>query len=264
MESATAWFEKLSALHEEGCPCAVVVVTDVKGSVPRERGARMIIADGEVVWGTIGGGKLEHLAIEHARELLTGAASRSETIDYPLAESAGQCCGGSVTLFFETFPWTARPVVVFGAGHVAQALAGLQPYLATDMRLIDSRDESEIHPKVPPDRTWELICVDCPEEEVEELSPHSLVLIMTHDHALDLLILERVLQRGCFPYVGLIGSTRKWQRFKQRLEQRGFGADAIDSVTCPIGRSKTSKEPAAIAISAAADLLEVIAAVEAG
>ncbi|MBI5361923.1 MAG: xanthine dehydrogenase accessory protein XdhC [Planctomycetes bacterium] len=258
MNHPQAWIETLSELRADGRPCALVVVTGVEGSGPRESGARMIVADGELVWGTIGGGRLELQAIEHAGELLKLKRALAETVAYPLSEKVGQCCGGEVTLFFETFPWSRRKIVVFGAGHVAQAIAGLHAYLQTDLVLIDSRDEPGIRPELPKQRSWQLLCVDHPEEELDALADDALVLVMTHDHALDLEIVAKAVKRD-FAYVGLIGSDRKWERFQKRLAQRGFTAAQIAKVTCPIGVSKHSKEPTAIAISTAAELLDVLA-----
>jgi xanthine dehydrogenase accessory factor len=264
MEPSLTWFEALSLLRDEGRPCAVVVVTQVRGSAPREAGVRMIVSGGELVWGTIGGGKLERQAIGRAGELLAAGGSVTESADYTLGEDIGQCCGGAVTLFYETFPWIERSIAIFGAGHVAQALAGLHDYLGVAVQLIDSREEEEIRPRLPVERAWKITCVDCPEEEVDELPAGALVLIMTHDHAIDLAILERVLARGGFPYVGVIGSDRKWKRFEQRLLQRGFSPEVIESVHCPIGASKTSKQPRAIAISVAAELLDALATADRG
>lgn len=284
----------------------MVVVTGVKGSGPREAGARMIVAlidsaqrersesssasarvneddattmharatsrtesrsavsarnapKPELVFGTIGGGNLELQAIEHCAELLKLGKPASESVAYPLSEKVGQCCGGEVTLFFETFPWTRRRIAIFGAGHVAQAIGGLASYLSADLVLIDPRQESEIRPALPLERAYDLVCVDAPEHELDELSDDTLVLIMTHSHALDLEIVARAIKRE-FPYIGLIGSERKWQRFQKRLEQRGFTSAEIARVRCPIGVSKPSKEPTAIAISVAAELLEVMQA----
>ena len=209
MDASLAWIEKLTELQSDGHPCAlVVVVTEVAGSVPREAGARMIVCDGELAWGTIGGGNLERQAIEHATRLLAAERAASESVEYPLSEKVGQCCGGKVTLFFETFRWTRRRVVVFGAGHVGQAIGGLASYLQADVTLIDSRDEEEIRPRVPPaaERSYELTCIDAPEAEIDTIPNDALVLIMTHSHALDLEIVEHAIHRGGFPYVGLIGS----------------------------------------------------------
>ncbi|MCP3918922.1 MAG: xanthine dehydrogenase accessory protein XdhC [bacterium] len=257
--NSQAWIETLSDLRDSGQPCAVVVVTGVRGSAPREAGARMIVSREGLVWGTIGGGNLERLAIEHGAQLLERTEPASESVVYPLSEKAGQCCGGEVTLFYESFPWRRRRVVVFGAGHVGQALAGLASYLQAEVTLVDSRSEEELQPKLARERDFDALFIDSPEEEIDAIPADSLVLVMTHSHALDLEILARGIARGTFPYLGLIGSERKWARFRKRLEQRGFTEVQIATVRCPIGASRTSKEPRAIAVSTAAELLEVMA-----
>ena len=70
---------------------------------------------------------------------------------------------------------------------------------------------------------------------------------------------ERALARGGFPSLGLIGSDRKWERFRTRLRQRGLTEEQLTTVRCPIGATRTSKEPSAIALSVAAELTEVMA-----
>ena len=258
MDSSLNWIEELAELRAAMRPCAMVVVTQSRGSTPREPGARMIVAAEGLVWGTIGGGNLEHLALEHAAELLARSATVSEAVTYPLAEKTGQCCGGEVTVFFETYRWHRRTVAVFGAGHVGQALAKLAPWLGADVRLIDGRQEEELVPKPPVDAPFELVCVDAPEAEIDTLPADALVLVMTHSHALDLTIIERALARAPFPYLGLIGSERKWANFQRRLLAKGVPRERIDSVVCPIGVSVTSKDPSAIALSAATQLVEVM------
>ncbi len=251
------WLEALEGFREQGRSCCQVIVTGVKGSAPREVGARMIVADGKLAWGTIGGGQLEHLAIQRATELLAeeGAATVTEAV--PLSEKAGQCCGGEVTLFFESFSWTRRRLVIFGCGHVAQAIAGLSDYMGLDVLLIDSRSAEEVEPPLPEAPPYEVLFIDAPEEEVDSLPEDSLLLVMTHSHSIDQEVVARALRRGSFPYVGLIGSDRKWARFKRRLEQRGATAEQLGGVTCPIGVSKGSKEPRKIALSVAAEIVEV-------
>lgn len=255
------WIEALSRLRDARTPCALVVVTALAGSGPREPGARMVVAGGRPVHGTIGGGKLEHLACEQAmKQLAQGSALGS--IEVPLSDAAGQCCGGKVTLHIETFAWRRPRIVVFGAGHVAQALAGLAPWLGAQLVLVDPRREDELVPPPPKERPWELLLVDAPEAEVDSLPADTLVLVMTHSHALDLDILARALPRG-FAYLGLIGSERKWTKFRARLAARGATPEQLARVRCPIGVSKRSKEPAAIALSVAAELSERLAEAEA-
>ena len=73
-----------------------VALTRVRGSSPREAGTEMFVA-GEALYGSIGGGQLEHRAIEAARAMLRdGALSRE--MDVPLGPEIGQCCGGRVEL----------------------------------------------------------------------------------------------------------------------------------------------------------------------
>ena len=237
-------------------PCALVIVTASQGSTPREVGARMIVADGRIVWGTIGGGRLEQIAIEESARLLAKDGSGARSIDIPLAESAGQCCGGRVTLLVETFRWRPRRVVIFGAGHVGQSLAGLGPWMRASVQVIDARAENELNPAPDPERTWELVHTRAPVQEVAHLPLDAAVLVMTHRHDLDLDILHAALRRGSFPYLGLIGSRRKWARFRARLLERGHAERALEAVTCPIGVSLGPKEPSAIALSAATQLVE--------
>jgi xanthine dehydrogenase accessory factor len=259
MEHPQDWIEALAALRARREPCALVVVTGLEGSGPREGGARMVVAGGRLVCGTIGGGNLEKQAIEHASQLVARGEPMCQSVAYPLSEAVGQCCGGKVTLFYETFPWRRARIAIFGAGHVAQAIAGLAGYLQADLVLIDPREEGEIQPRLPRQRAFELLCVDAPDQEVDTLPDEALVLVMTHSHALDLEIIARAARRA-FPYVGLIGSERKWQRFEKRLRQRGLTPEELARVRCPIGLSKRSKEPAAIALSVAAELSDVLAA----
>lgn len=254
MTHAQDWLDVLGELRAREEACVVVVVTAVKGSAPREPGARMLVTRAGIVHGTIGGGELERLARLEAEARLADPAAASGSIEYPLAEAAGQCCGGHVTVFLELLRWRRRTLAIFGAGHVGQALAGLAPWLRARVRVFDSRDEAELHPRPPRERPYELECVDAPEAELDGLPADTLVVIMTHDHAQDLVLVERALRRGCFPWVGLIGSQRKRERFEKRLLQRGLAAHTLALLRCPIGVTRTSKEPTAIALSVAAEL----------
>jgi xanthine dehydrogenase accessory factor len=257
--SCQDWIGVLSTLRDERVPCALVVVAGVKGSAPREEGARMIVTSEGIRHGTIGGGRLELLATEHARKLLVSDGARAENVEFPLGESAGQCCGGSVTLFFERHEWRKREVVIFGAGHVGQALGGLASYIDADVRLVDSRELSELHPTPTDEVSARLDLVDAPEGVIDELEPGASVIVMTHSHGLDQTILEACLPRiRDFAYVGLIGSERKWARFRERLMAKGFSEETLDAVRSPIGIVRGSKEPRAIALSVAAELLEVL------
>ncbi|VDZ63503.1 xanthine dehydrogenase accessory protein XdhC [Serratia odorifera] len=75
--------------------------------------------------------------------------------------------------------------------------------------------------------------------------PALFYVVMTHDHALDLALAARILQRGDAGYFGLIGSVTKRKRFEYQLGQRGIDTAAMASMRCPLGyrRSKASCRP---------------------
>ncbi|MEX5746394.1 xanthine dehydrogenase accessory protein XdhC [Massilia sp. X63] len=80
-------------------PAVLVTVARVEGSVPREPGARMLV-DATGFRGTIGGGHLEHRALDIARTMLAqGGEAHIER--FPLGPKLGQCCGGIAWLAFE-------------------------------------------------------------------------------------------------------------------------------------------------------------------
>jgi xanthine dehydrogenase accessory factor len=80
-------------------PSVLVTVAAVKGSAPREPGAKMLVRAHDFD-DTIGGGHLEHRALEIARTMLQlGEARRFER--FALGPSLGQCCGGVAWLAFE-------------------------------------------------------------------------------------------------------------------------------------------------------------------
>ena len=82
-----------------------IEIIATKGSAPRDAGTAMKVTP-DALFGTIGGGALEHQAIAHARFMLaTDAPETRQTI--PLGPGLGQCCGGSVRLLFTR---QARPV----------------------------------------------------------------------------------------------------------------------------------------------------------
>jgi xanthine dehydrogenase accessory factor len=95
-----------------------------------------------------------------------------------------------------------------------------------------------------------------PELVLGELPAGSHVLIMTHDHAEDAALCDTALRCGHLASIGLIGSSAKWRRFEKKLAAEGHGPDALARITTPIGLPEISgKDPAAIAVGVAADLL---------
>ena len=252
----------------EGRAAVVVEVVRTQGSAPRERGTRMLVSGGETV-GTIGGGHLELKAIAAARSLLAGGRREREERRFALGPSLGQCCGGAVTLAFAPLAaealarWPeAAPLFhlqLHGAGHVGRAIASALAALDVEVDWFDPRDE-EFPATTTLGSPWPArirrIAVDTIEAEVRHAPPGAFFLVLTHEHALDLRIVEAVLRRGDFAFCGLIGSKSKRAKFVHRLEERGLSPATIARMTCPIGIDGIAgKQPEVIAAGVVAQLL---------
>lgn len=251
-------------------PGVLVTVASVEGSGPREVGAWMAVFPQNLV-NTIGGGHLEFQAIAEARALLESSRQDGELVNrYALGPALGQCCGGVVHLKFEhiaqtdmpmlrqRLPGQAKPVALFGGGHVGHALVHVLSTLPFQVQWIDSRDE--IFPAQLPAN---VVCdhSDPVHAAVDALPSGACVLIMSFSHAEDLDVVAACLKRqrlhGDLKFVGLIGSKTKWATFQHRLEAKGFSAQELAFVTCPIGvEGITGKEPEVIAVAVAAQLLQ--------
>ena len=83
--------------------CALVTVAAVRGSAPREAGARMVVGPDGGFRGTVGGGELEWRAIGTARDALSKDAPVANLSRFVLGPDLGQCCGGSVRVLNEVF-----------------------------------------------------------------------------------------------------------------------------------------------------------------
>jgi xanthine dehydrogenase accessory factor len=265
-----------SIMHQFGQAClqkrAAMVIVDIrelKGSAPRGAGTLMFVA-ADAVAGTIGGGHLEFAAITHARQLIRDGVKLASEQTFALGPSLGQCCGGSVLLGYEILSdsnWTeikAKLVSMvnnrftlnlFGAGHVGAALVKALTPLPCLVNWIDEREElfALANAKESVCASVRIIAVDAPAAEVHTANAGDYYLVLTHSHALDLEIVEAVLQRGDAGYLGLIGSETKRAVFTNRLLQKGL---SVAQLHCPVGLpGLQGKEPEVIAASIAADLL---------
>ena len=320
------WIDELSDLTAAGERVVLVTVSGIRGSAPREVGAKMIVTD-DLTIGTIGGGQLEYPCTRIACDMLGGDEAPALR-KFPLGTSMGQCCGGVVDILFEPFAsglpawlrdlralhgqreaaavvtdldgatgksvvtanntfgaadvpanivgiaregleanrrahriddWFFEDVVgtdfniaIFGAGHVGSAVVRSLSTLDSNIRWIDSR-RNVIRDTPSNVRTIESTE---PALEVAAMPPNSCFLVMTHSHAIDFEICDRILRRSDAAYCGLIGSLSKRRRFEKRFRSQGMTDGVIGKLVCPIGVEGISgKKPAEIAVAAAAEVL---------
>jgi len=148
----------------------------------------------------------------------------------------------------------ARPkLVIFGAGHVGQAVARAFAPLPFDLEWLASRED--LRPEAGGTHA-EILSEDDLEACIEATPPGALIAIFTHSHDLDYRLTRAALAKGDFGYLGLIGSRTKRARFDSRLKADGIAEAQLARLTCPIGlQTLRSKAPAVIAVALAAELL---------
>jgi xanthine dehydrogenase accessory factor len=196
------------------------------------------------------------LAPGASAQLMThGPNTGGDALTHPHAQTHIGQDGAGRPVFFD-FVCSERPqVFLFGAGHVGTALATLLSALPCRLTWIDER--TELFPAIlPPNVAVEVS--EHPEDFVRDAPAAAYYLVMTHSHAIDQILSERILRRGDAAWFGLIGSATKRALFLKRLTMRGLTTDQMAGMTCPIGIAGiVSKEPANIAIAVAAQLLQL-------
>lgn len=285
---ARALLAQLPALVGDGV-AVLVTVLQARGSAPRGPGARMVVQGGRLVAGTIGGGNLEARALSASVDVEMGDGS-AVVLPIALGPELAQCCGGAVTLGlvridaaearrlaklardpaadiravagdFELIERVgAMPtVVVFGAGHVAKALAQVLAVMPWRVVVCDGRAEFADAVHFP--AGVEVVAAEpaallrawgwprgggasaSENPALSAYAPPSLaatsVLVMTHDHALDrelvaVLLATRDAAGAALDYVGLIGSRTKIASTRRRLRGR-VSDDDFARLVAPIG-----------------------------
>lgn len=251
--SAQDWLSACQWLTQQGEPyCIATVLADV-GSVPRSSGSKMVISATHQ-FATLGGGSLEFEVIEKARKGLREANQDVCVERFSLAADLGQCCGGAVQVLFEFMQINQPRVVIFGAGHVCRSLTSILKELPCHITVADSREEWLEPIEVEGIST---LLLDNPTKALESISSDSHLVIMTHDHALDYELTYKALEKGAFPYIGLIGSESKKKRFEFRLKEQLSDGALLEQLTCPIGKPDIQgKLPMQVAVSISAQLME--------
>jgi xanthine dehydrogenase accessory factor len=162
----------------------------------------------------------------------------------------------------ETIAPYAFPVALFGSGHVGAALVKVLATLPCHVRWIDRRDAAfPAADALAGIGNLAIDALDDPATAVDAAPPHTYFVVMTHDHALDFALAERILRRGDYAYFGMMGSHAKRVQFDHRLAAIGIDPVQVARMRCPIGvEGIVDKAPEVIAISVAAQLLQAVEA----
>lgn len=247
-------FEKANELTKNNTSFATVTITAIRGSSPQDLGAKCLVTSDGLEAGTVGGGKIEAHAINVAVENLKSNQKLPHTETWNLQTDIGMTCGGEVSFLFEYFHASSWPIVIFGAGHVSQALTKILTHLPCQVTCIDPRSEwiDKLDPKI------NAICHNSPETLVKDLDSRSFFISMTKGHSTDVPVLEQIAtHHPDAPFVGVIGSDSKGIKIKQELKELGVKPVFLERLKVPIGLPIGSNNPSEISISIIAQLLQI-------
>ena len=248
----------------KGGALALVTVVEVGGSVPQRIGAKMLVDSlGNRLWGTIGGGTIENLVLKEVQMLIQKRTP--ELKEYEFTEegekATGMLCGGKMTVFIDILGVGPKSYI-FGAGHISQRLVPLLASLGFWTIVIDDRKEY-LDESFKDSQVSETISGIFPLViDSIEFEKDSYIIIITYSHELDEQILKHLLttrmqELQTWKYLGMIGSKRKVKEIFNRLESQGIDSNLLEKVHAPIGVPIRSQTPEEIAISIAAEIIDI-------
>lgn len=256
-------YKELDNLRKQGKDAVIVTVTEKSGMGPADVGKKMLVTEGNIAFGTVGGGAIEYYAREKCKEVLEQRTSFSEKYvlnDRTVSVDDGSiilpmACGGRVTLFYE-FVGPKQYVYIFGAGHCGAALARVLKPLGFFTTIIDERDYVI-------NALDDSADVKVNEGFVEYIDKHGLpdnrcIVVCTPSHQNDFHVLNKILELKIKPkYFGMLCSKKKIGDYLQKAYEI-YGKDIdLTNFYSPIGLQTGGDSPEEVAISIAGEILSV-------
>lgn len=147
-------------------------------------------------------------------------------------------------------------LVLFGGGHIAQALTPMAKACGIRATVVDDRAEVLAYDHFP--QGTELIhslFTELPEQRLERIAkPY--YCIFTHGHSADAECLSWAGTRKS-AYIGMIGSRRKIEACKEVAHARGVAEEVLSTIHSPIGLAINAVSPAEIAVAIMAEIISV-------
>ncbi len=297
---------------------AIAIIVETKGSSPRKTGTKMVIASNTTLFGSIGGGGMEHLVIQEAVQMLQSNRPAGKIVQFthsdgPGINKSGMVCAGRQKVLIRVFRRTERAhlqeiaklagmgnkfsieigandfdyklvsaegsgspvftwqdeqnwryseiaapefvVYLIGGGHVGYAISRTLAPLDFRVILLDNRPDYEKFTE----NEWveEKTVVDYAKVgEIILEGEFVFALILTSSHKDDFAVLQQLVTKN-LGYVGFLASASKAKGFFNRLRKQGISDEKIAQISAPMGLLQKSYLPEEIAVSIAAELLQV-------
>jgi xanthine dehydrogenase accessory factor len=256
-------YEEIVALRRSGRKGAVATITNVRGSIPSFRTAKMLVRDDGSIEGTVGGGCVEAEVWQTAREVMESEKPKSLSFNLNNNPSydTGLVCGGTLEVFVEPILPIAE-LLLFGAGHVSHTVAAIAAMAGFEVTVVDDREMYANKERFPSAK--EIIAQEF-DEALKKIAPreNSYIVIVTRGHRDDMRILRWAVTTPA-RYIGMIGSRRKVIAIYKELEKEGIPASTFERVNAPVGLEIGAVTPEEIAVSIVAELIACKRKVEVG
>ena len=148
-----------------------------------------------------------------------------------------------------------QQLLIFGAGHVGQAVALMGAMTGYDVMVVDDREEFASRKRLPDPRIDLIVSDYASATDKLTISPSSAVVIVTRGHQYDELCLKNVIRSNA-GYVGMIGSRRRVLSVFKKLAGEGVREDDLKRVHAPIGLRIGARSPQEIAVAILAEIID--------
>lgn len=230
-----------------GPAVAIVTVVDAPVAGPVVPGRRLLLAEGGEARGTLGDAALDRRANELAQRALAGAPPITEAVEV----------GADRYLLYVDAERAPEHLVIVGAGHIAVPLAHIGALLGFRVTVLDDREEFATTERFPEAAAVIRADFSDPFRDVQ-IGARSYLVLVTRGHKYDFDCLARVLRADASPrYVGMIGSRRRVRAAFHSLIEGGIPREKLERVRAPLGLDIGAETPEEIAVSIAAELVQV-------
>lgn len=148
-------------------------------------------------------------------------------------------------------------LLVFGGGHVGQAVALIAALVGYGVTVIDDREEFASRQRLPDPRIKLLVSDYASAAGRLHISSNTAVVIVTRGHQYDELCLKNVINSEA-GYIGMIGSRRRVLSVFKKLAGEGFPEAALQNVHAPIGLQIGARSPQEIAVAILAEIVRYV------
>jgi xanthine dehydrogenase accessory factor len=147
---------------------------------------------------------------------------------------------------------------VFGAIDFASTVASVGKFLGYHVTVCDARAKFVTEERFP--EADELV-VEWPDEFLAKapIDERTAICVLTHDEKFDVPILKTALGSPA-GYIGAMGSRRTTEKRTARLLDEGVNEDDISRIHAPIGLKIGARTPEEVAVTIAAQIIEVFRA----